>query len=171
MHVYSPGCQLPGPLASCLLILVSRKLGGDEYCITQECIEAGMCSDLRSLGEETALHTILLAIHPSLSLSVPLSPPCSLYPPSILTPTSPSHCSSPVSSSLSSAGSILNKMDQSAAPCEDFYQYACGGWLRDNPIPEDSSTYGIYPWLRHQVDLKLKGGPRRTPVLCCVGWG
>nr|XP_023701007.1 phosphate-regulating neutral endopeptidase isoform X1 [Paramormyrops kingsleyae]XP_023701008.1 phosphate-regulating neutral endopeptidase isoform X1 [Paramormyrops kingsleyae] len=76
------------------LILVSRKLGGDEFCITQECIEA--------------------------------------------------------------AGSILNKMDQSAAPCEDFYQYACGGWLRDNPIPEDSSTYGIYPWLRHQVDLKLK---------------
>uniref|UniRef100_A0A3B3SR68 Phosphate regulating endopeptidase homolog, X-linked n=1 Tax=Paramormyrops kingsleyae TaxID=1676925 RepID=A0A3B3SR68_9TELE len=54
------------------------------------------------------------------------------------------------------SGSILNKMDQSAAPCEDFYQYACGGWLRDNPIPEDSSTYGIYPWLRHQVDLKLK---------------
>ncbi|XP_060756799.1 phosphate-regulating neutral endopeptidase PHEX isoform X1 [Neoarius graeffei] len=57
---------------------------------------------------------------------------------------------------IEAAGSILNKMDPSANPCDDFYQYACGGWLRENPIPEDSSSYGIYPWLRHNVDLKLK---------------
>uniref|UniRef100_A0A8C9TN93 Phosphate regulating endopeptidase homolog, X-linked n=1 Tax=Scleropages formosus TaxID=113540 RepID=A0A8C9TN93_SCLFO len=50
----------------------------------------------------------------------------------------------------------LSKMDRSVSPCQDFYQYACGGWLRENPIPEDASSYGIYPWLRHQVDLKLK---------------
>ncbi|MGH0153533.1 UNVERIFIED_CONTAM: hypothetical protein FKN15_024718 [Acipenser sinensis] len=54
------------------------------------------------------------------------------------------------------AGSIINKMDTSVPPCEDFFQYACGGWLKENPIPEDSSSYGIYPWLRHNVDLKLK---------------
>ncbi|XP_056595080.1 phosphate-regulating neutral endopeptidase PHEX isoform X2 [Triplophysa dalaica] len=57
---------------------------------------------------------------------------------------------------IEAAGSILNKMDQSVEPCNDFYQYACGGWLRENPIPEDSSSYGIYPWLRQNVDLKLK---------------
>uniref|UniRef100_A0A3P8UJQ5 Phosphate regulating endopeptidase homolog, X-linked n=1 Tax=Cynoglossus semilaevis TaxID=244447 RepID=A0A3P8UJQ5_CYNSE len=57
---------------------------------------------------------------------------------------------------IEAAGSILNKMDPSVDPCEDFYLYSCGGWLKENPIPEDSSSYGIYPWLRQHVDLQLR---------------
>uniref|UniRef100_A0A665X4T5 Phosphate regulating endopeptidase homolog, X-linked n=1 Tax=Echeneis naucrates TaxID=173247 RepID=A0A665X4T5_ECHNA len=54
------------------------------------------------------------------------------------------------------AGSLLSKMDRSVDPCEDFYSFSCGGWLKENPIPEDSSSYGIYPWLRQHVDIQLK---------------
>ena len=31
----------------------------------------------------------------------------------------------------------LSAIDKTADPCVDFYQYACGNWNKDNPIPAD----------------------------------
>jgi endothelin-converting enzyme/putative endopeptidase len=35
-------------------------------------------------------------------------------------------------------------MDRSVAPCTDFFRYACGGWIRKNPIPPDQSHWDVY---------------------------
>ncbi|XP_074839475.1 phosphate-regulating neutral endopeptidase PHEX [Carettochelys insculpta] len=57
---------------------------------------------------------------------------------------------------VEAAASILSKINRSVDPCENFFRFACDGWTSNNPIPEDSSNFGVYPWLRHNVDLKLK---------------
>lgn len=41
-------------------------------------------------------------------------------------------------------GLDVTAMDRAVDPCNDFYQYSCGGWLRNNPIPADQSSWSVY---------------------------
>ncbi|CAL8334733.1 unnamed protein product, partial [Boreogadus saida] len=61
-----------------------------------------------------------------------------------------------------SASRLIENMDASVDPCEDFYQYSCGGWLKKNIIPETSSRYSTFDILRDDLEVVLKGVLERT---------
>ena len=48
-------------------------------------------------------------------------------------------------------GLDVSAMDKSADPCADFYQYACGGWIRNNPIPPDQASWSVYAKLAQDI--------------------
>ena len=49
----------------------------------------------------------------------------------------------------------LNSMDRTIDPCVDFFQYSCGRWIKDNPIPPDQSSWDIYSKMQDENLIRL----------------
>ncbi|XP_035243838.1 endothelin-converting enzyme 1 isoform X1 [Anguilla rostrata] len=56
------------------------------------------------------------------------------------------------------ASTVLGALDPSVDPCHDFYNFACGGWVKNNPLPEGKSRWGPFSnlWERNMAVMKQK---------------
>ncbi|MGD1210044.1 MAG: M13 family metallopeptidase [Candidatus Acidiferrales bacterium] len=54
-------------------------------------------------------------------------------------------------------GFDLSNLDRSVSPCDNFYKFADGGWMKNNPIPPARSTWATYSKLTDQNEEALHG--------------
>jgi len=54
-----------------------------------------------------------------------------------------SSCDTKVKSTSTKKDFLADNLDTTVSPAEDFFQYANGGWIKKNPIPNDQATWGI----------------------------
>ncbi|XP_064624991.1 endothelin-converting enzyme 1-like [Lineus longissimus] len=66
----------------------------------------------------------------------------------------PDICISPAC--VQAAARIQQSMNNTADPCEDFYTYACGNWVKDNVIPIRQQETSVINQMQRQITLFFK---------------
>ena len=55
------------------------------------------------------------------------------------------------------SGINLGDLDTSVRPADDFYEYACGGWMQNNPLPAAFSRFGSFDRLGEDNNKRING--------------
>ena len=56
-----------------------------------------------------------------------------------------------------SSGLDKTDFNTSVRPGDDFYEYACGGWMKKHPLPAAYSRYGSFDQLQENNDKRING--------------
>ncbi|HEY1527171.1 MAG TPA: M13 family metallopeptidase [Candidatus Angelobacter sp.] len=63
----------------------------------------------------------------------------------------------PAQESKTTSESVVSSLDKTADPCVDFYQFACGKWIKNNPIPADHPIWSRFNELAERNREVLRG--------------
>ena len=65
-------------------------------------------------------------------------------------------CQNQKSTKTLTSGIDTNNFDTTARLQDDFYQYACGGWMKNNPLDAEHSRYGAFDVLAENAQKDLR---------------
>eukprot|EP00092_Neocalanus_flemingeri_P076808 GFUD01095301.1.p1 GENE.GFUD01095301.1~~GFUD01095301.1.p1 ORF type:complete len:774 (+),score=162.06 GFUD01095301.1:198-2519(+) len=57
---------------------------------------------------------------------------------------------------VKAAAELIQSMDQTADPCSDFYQFACGGFVAETVIPDHQTSKGSFSIVRDKLNERLR---------------